>query len=141
MIGLLDIKSSIVSLLKNNFKYKVINNAVKEGFDKPSFFIKVENLSINRVTPNLIEESIFVTINFFIDKDLEKHNTHLSVADALKRVFISKLKVKDRYLTIEEMSCDYREEVLEFTFFLSFYNRVEKSDNSEYAENISIRRK
>ena len=124
MITLVDIKKSINQVLKTNFPdIKLYADEVEEGFTRPSFFTSIIPIIFNYDTTNYSSNKLMVVINYFSENETELEN--LRMADALKKAYGMTLKVKDRYITLQEIRTDITDGVLQFKFDLNFFDGVE----------------
>lgn len=124
MITLVDIKKSINQVLKTNFPdIKLYADEVEEGFTRPSFFTSIIPIIFNYDTTNYSSNKLMVVINYFSENETELEN--LKMIDGLKKAYGMTLKVKDRYITLQEIRTDITDGVLQFKFDLNFFDGVE----------------
>ncbi|MBQ7960154.1 MAG: hypothetical protein IJ285_02950 [Clostridia bacterium] len=122
MIEIKDIQTAVAKLLKKN-DYSVVASEVKEGFTKPACFIEVMPVSVtienqfNELITNSVEISYFPSI--------ETKEELIKTAEDFKKIFLySPLKVKDRYLSINEISFDADKSTLLAYFELEFLQEI-----------------
>lgn len=126
MIGYKDIKKSINSIIKSNFAAKVNSKDVKEGFERPSFFVDFNDVSITSY--ELQTHHTMTVVVYYFPSDRTSYSIELlDIQEKLYKAFDLKLEVKDRQLDIDAIEFNVIDGVLEMTFELSFYNEKEDS--------------
>lgn len=119
---LTDIKKAVVEAIKGMFSaHKVYAAEVKEGFQKPAFFVEVIPVSIqNRIYYKVI--SLTVNIRYFPEE--ETYQEIINVAEGLSELFGKTLSVNERVLTIEGAENETTDEdgnkYLQFSFDLKY---------------------
>lgn len=137
MMDLLDIKKSINDILKENFpEVKLFANEVDEGFSKPAFFTQLIPITLNYETVNFMSVRLMIVINYYTPVSIELDN--LKMAMDLMKVFGMTLKVKDRYLLLENITTDNPDGILQFKFDLNYYQDVEKIDNHKIMKELHL---
>ena len=118
MITIKDIQSAVSKLLQKN-GYSVIASEVKEGFTKPACFVDVMPVS---VTPeNKFYELVTMGIEISYHPAIETKEELISAAEKMKNAFLyTPLKVKDRYLSVNEVTFDTDKSALITYFELEF---------------------
>jgi hypothetical protein len=121
MITYKDIKLAINRALKNEFNIELNSNDVKEGFNRPSFFVSFDN---NKRSGNesQVHKSLTIRINYFTSDSKDNSIELLDVQDQLENLFDLKLKVNDRFFNIDEAESITTDGVLEFSFDIEFYD-------------------
>lgn len=124
-----DLKKSIISVIKKDFKDIPINsNDISEGFQRPSFFIEFDN--INRTSSEEhYTKSLLVRIYYFPTTINESSIEILDIQDELEQAFDLKLAVRDRFLNILETDNTISDGVLQFEFNLEFSESKEKNND------------
>ena len=118
MITIKDIQTAVSKLLKKN-KYSVIASEVKEGFSKPACFIEVLPVSIK--TENKFSELVTVSVEISYYPLCETKEELIVNAEKLKNIFLyTPIKVKDRFLSVNEITFDSDKSVLTAYFELEF---------------------
>ena len=118
MITIKDIQTAVSKLLKKN-KYSVIASEVKEGFSKPACFIEVLPVSIK--TENKFSELVTVSVEISYYPLCETKEELIVNAEKLKNIFLyTPIKVKDRFLSVNEITFDSDKSVLIAYFELEF---------------------
>ena len=118
MITIKDIQIAVSKLLKKN-KYSVIAAEVKEGFSKPACFIEV--LPVGIEVQNKFSELVTVSIEISYFPLCETKEELITNSEKLKNIFLyTPIKVKDRFLSINEITFDSDKSVLTAYFELEF---------------------
>ena len=118
MITIKDIQTAVSKLLTKN-KYSVIASEVKEGFQKPACFIEVFPVSV--AAENKFYELVTLGIEISYHPSMETKEELIVNAEKLKNIFLyTPLKVKDRYLSVNEVTFDTDKSALITYFELEF---------------------
>ena len=118
MITIKDIQSAVSKLLQKN-GYSVIAAEVKEGFTKPACFVDVMPVSVT--TENKFYELVTMGIEISYHPAIETKEDLISNAEKMKNAFLyTPLKVKDRYLSVNEVTFDTDKSALITYFELEF---------------------
>ena len=118
MITIKDIQSAVSKLLQKN-SYSVIAAEVKEGFTKPACFVDVMPVSVT--TENKFYELVTMGIEISYHPAIETKEELISNAEKMKNAFLyTPLKVKDRYLSVNEVTFDTDKSALITYFELEF---------------------
>ena len=118
MITIKDIQTAVSKLLTKN-KYLVIASEVKEGFQEPACFIEVLPVSIE--LQNKFSELVTVSVEISYHPLLETKEELILNAEKLKNIFLyTPIKVKDRFLSVNEITFDSDKSVLIAYFELEF---------------------
>lgn len=118
MITIKDIQSAVSKLLQKN-GYSVIASEVKEGFTKPACFVDVMPVSVT--TENTFYELVTMGIEISYHPAIETKEELISNAEKMKNAFLyTPLKVKDRYLSVNEVTFDTDKSALITYFELEF---------------------
>lgn len=132
MLTLTDIKSAINTLLINKYGYKVYGREVKEGFDKPSFFVEFLPNGTNIENQNFTSNSLTVVITYLQDvlSDLD----NIKKYDEIKALFMPKLLVKGRYLTVSDFRYEYADtDYMQIYFNLNYFDTSGRARDTEPA--------
>lgn len=145
MITYKDIKKAINTKLKKEFDFEINSNDVKEGFNRPSFFVTLDNHNRSS-NQDQIQKSLTVRIYYFPTDRYEYSLEIMDIQERLENLFDLKLKVKDRYLNIMETSGNETDGVLEFSFDIDFYEARESmyqgdetQHNQEMMQSLEIK--
>ena len=118
MITIKDIQSAVSKLLQKN-GYFVIAAEVNEGFTKPACFVDVMPVSVT--TENKFYELVTMGIEISYHPAIETKEELISAAEKMKNAFLyTPLKVKDRYLSVNEVTFDTDKSALITYFELEF---------------------
>ena len=118
MITIKDIQTAVSKLLTKN-KYSVIASEVKEGFQKPACFIEVFPVSI--AAENKFYELVTLGIEISYHPSIETKEELIINAEKLKNIFLyTPIRVKDRFLSVNEITFDSDTSVLVAYFELEF---------------------
>ena len=118
MITVKDIQTAVSKLLTKN-KYSVIASEVKEGFQKPACFIDVFPVSV--AAENKFYELVTLGIEISYHPSMETKEELVVNAEKLKNIFLyTPIKVKDRFLSVNEITFDSDKSVLTTYFELEF---------------------
>lgn len=126
MIDYKDIKKAINSIIRMNFTAKVNSKDIKEGFERPSFFVKLDDIK-QQAYDEQIYRSITIRI-FYFPSDRDSNSIELiEVQQKLEEVFDLKLRIQDRFLDIDEIESNIVDGILEFYFSIEFYDARDTS--------------
>ena len=118
MITIKDIQTAVSKLLTKN-KYSVIASEVKEGFQKPACFIEVFPVSV--ATENKFYELVTLGIEISYHPLMETKEELILNAEKMKNIFLyTPIKVKDRFLSVNEITFDSDKSALTAYFELEF---------------------
>ena len=118
MITIKDIQTAVSKLLTKN-KYSVIASEVKEGFQKPACFIEVFPVSV--AAENKFYELVTLGIEISYHPSMETKEELIINAEKLKNIFLyTPIKVKDRFLSVNEITFDSDKSILTAYFELEF---------------------
>ena len=118
MITIKDIQTAVSKLLTKN-KYSVIASEVKEGFQKPACFIEV--LPVSVAAENKFYELVTLGIEISYHPSMETREEIIVNAEKLKNIFLyAPIKVKGRFLSVNEMTFDSDKSTLIAYFELEF---------------------
>lgn len=141
MITLSVVKKAVVDVLKTT-GHHINSRDIKEGFKRPSFFVQLEN-NIRSGTPDQIHRFVTIHIYYFPDDRYNVAMDLLKMEDQMEELFDLKLKVKDRYLNINELNSFVNDDVLNVSFDLEFEIARRKNiydpDNVEFMEELDQR--
>ena len=118
MITIKDIQTAVSKLLTKN-KYSVIASEVKEGFQKPACFVEVFPVSV--AAENKFYELVTLGIEITYHPSMETKEELILNAEKLKNIFLyTPIKVKDRFLSVNEITFDSDKSALTAYFELEF---------------------
>lgn len=116
----LDIKKAINDRLKSQFSIEIQSKDVREGFNRPSFFVEFDDMTRTKYESHE-QKSLTVRIYFFPTSSTHYSIELMEVQERLEDVFGLKLKVKDRLININSTESLIVDGILEFSFQLDFY--------------------
>lgn len=129
MITLVDIKAAINTLLKDKYGFKVYGREVKEGFDRPSFFVELLADGTDAENVNFTSNSLTAIITYFQDVPSDLDN--IKKFDEIKGLFMPKLFVKNRYLTVSNFRYEYADtDFMQMYFNLNYFDETENATES-----------
>ena len=129
MITIKDIQTAVSKLLKKN-KYSVIAAEVKEGFSKPACFIEVFPVSV--AAENKFYELVTLGIEISYHPLMETKEELIVNAEKLKNIFLyNPIKVKDRFLSVSEITFDSDKSTLIAYFELEFLQETNTKSASQ----------
>lgn len=137
MIGYVDIKKSVIDVLKLNVgTVKVVANEEMSGFKPPAFFVQI--MPINDTPYRDYEEKLLtVNIHYFSAEKTDLAN--LKMLDQLNMAFFNVLKIGDRTITLKNKRHQIIDNVLQFKFDLEFLNDVDEEEvNSQWVMRTEI---
>jgi hypothetical protein len=124
MIELTDIQTSVGKVLQAN-NYTVIASEIKEGFPKPCCFIEVMPASV--AVENKYSELVTVSVEITYIPEIETKEELIQNAEAFKNIFLyTPIKVKDRFLSVNELVFDIDKATLITNFELEFYQETKQ---------------
>lgn len=137
MITYKDIKKSVNTLLINEFNVEINSNDVKEGFNRPSFFVSFDD-PVRSSTTDQVEKSLTIRIYYFPTDRYNYSLELLDIQEQLENLFDLKLSVLDRKFNIHEASTIVTDGVLEFSFGIHFFDGKEVQD-AELMQTLDIK--
>lgn len=124
MIDILDIKKAINDLLKDT-GIKTIDNGIKEGFKRPSFFVQILPIGgTDLLKSNTLENSYMIEINYFSKEQTQLDN--LKMAETLKKKAFPYITIKDRKLVPKNVRNEDIDGVLSFRFNINWLDGIEE---------------
>lgn len=139
MIKLTDIKLAINKLIYEELNIKITSSTVKDSFSIPAIFTSLEHINFEHVTKNLEQQNLMCVVHYFPSKN-ECDLDLLNMSEKLKRIFDMKLKVKDRYLNVENVRENIVDDTLMFKFNLFYYQNKSRKEEEEKIQEIFIER-
>lgn len=139
MIKLTDIKLAINKLIYNELGIEVTSNTVKDSFSVPAIFTSIEPINYEHLTENIEQQYLMCIVHYFPSKG-EGDLDLLEMSERLKRIFNMKLKVKDRYLNVENIRESIVDDTLMFKFNLFYYQDKGRVEEGEKMQEIIIER-
>lgn len=144
MLSVVDVIRSLTELINTNYpQYKIIDCDIDEGFDRPSFFIDVEDVNTSWVATDYIKESSNIQIVFFAENRYEGFLDLLDMKNNLTVLFDEPLYISDEtseyYVSLLTTNSDLykQDKVLTFNIQAELIQKVERVDNSPYMEQLN----
>lgn len=128
MLSIVDIKKAIVTKLKT-FGINIVASDIRSGFKKPAFFVQVIPISEDTGSDITIN-TLVINIHYFSEDKTDLDN--LKMIDKLKKVFINKLEINDRTVTISDKRYDIDDNVLQFMFDIRYTEEVHRESVDAY---------
>lgn len=119
MITLKDLRLAINRQLSKT-GHEVNSRDVQEGFNRPSFFVQFNNVG-RHGTESQVERTLIVNIYYFPTDRYEYAIEVLDMQETLESLFDLKLRVKDRYLNVDNLNTFVNDGILNCTFELEFF--------------------
>lgn len=122
-MNIIDIKTVLFTKIKTNFpSNQLYGEKVKQGFKRPAFFIQIIPVSNKLFNKYLTERIVSIDIIFIPDRDNNQEAEDiLGMVDKLDSLFVSPLRVLDRYLTPQNNKNQVEESLLHYKFDLIFF--------------------
>lgn len=125
MITLLAIKQAINSAISPT-GLKVYGNEIKEGFDRPCFFVNLTPVTSETFKKDTSENSLLVEIVYFSENRTDLEN--IKMYDALKKIFAPVLVVGDKKKLVRNFRgevIDEEDHIYSIKFDLNYYDEIE----------------
>ncbi|RKD26686.1 hypothetical protein BEP19_15880 [Ammoniphilus oxalaticus] len=120
MITLRDIRIAINRQLAKT-GIEINSGDIEEGFKRPSFFVQLDN--VNRSgDESQVQRSLTVRIYYFPKDRYEYAIEVLDMQEKLEDIFDLKLRIKDRYINVDEYISLVNDGVLNVSFDIEFYD-------------------
>lgn len=143
MLSVVDVIRGLTELINKNYpQYKIIDCDVDEGFEKPAFFIDVEDVNTSWVASDYLKESSNIQIVFFAENRYEGFLDLLDMKNNLTVLFDEPLYISDEtseyYVSLLTTNSDLykQDKVLTFNIQADLIQKVERVDNSPYMEEL-----
>lgn len=143
MLSVIDVIRALSELIETKYPdYPVIDYDVDEGFEKPAYFIEVEDVNTGWVAADYIKESSTIKIVFFAENRYEGFLELLDIKNSLTVLFDDPLYVtngkEEYYVSLLNTASDiYKaDKVLEFTLNADLIQKVERKETDLYMENL-----
>ena len=128
MITLQDIQAAVGSVLQQN-GYSVIASEVQEGFEKPACFIEV--LPVSVTLENQFTEIVTNSVEITYHPETETREELITNAEIMKHLFLySLISVKDRFLSVNEITFDADKSTLIAYFELEYLQETEAAEET-----------
>ncbi len=138
MIDFTEIVKAVTFVLKDKFNLPVYANEIKEGYKKPSFFVRIYPVSSDTETKNYMRTDLRIEVSYYSDTKDTVNN--MQVVSDIRKAFGITLKVGDRTLTIYDTEVDQiDDDIYEFTFSTSYLELVNFDTEPEVATTLHLR--
>lgn len=128
MIEIKDIQTAAVGVLQKN-GYGVVASEVQEGFERPACFVEV--LPVSVTLENRFTELVTVGVEISYHLVLETREELITNAENIKRIFLyAPLAVKDRFLSVNEITFDADKSTLIAYFELEYLQETQTTDET-----------
>lgn len=128
MIEIKDIKTAVAGVLQKN-GYSVVASEVQEGFERPACFVEV--LPVSVTLENRFTELVTVGVEISYHLVLETSEELITNAENIKRIFLyAPLAVKDRFLSVNEITFDANKSTLIAYFELEYLQETQTTDET-----------
>lgn len=128
MITLQDIQAAVVSVLQQN-GYSVIAAEVQEGFERPACFVEV--LPVSVTLENQFTEIVTNSVEITYHPETETREELITNAEIMKHLFLySLISVKDRFLSVNEITFDADKSTLIAYFELEYLQETETTEET-----------
>jgi hypothetical protein len=136
MLSLTTIKKVINDKIALKFPaIEILSNDVKEGFSRPSFFVKLDNITKDSRLYTT-EKSITVRIYYFASNRYQNDIENMEKQDALEEIFNLNFTAGGKTITIDETRGQIIDSVLEFEFDFNYQDPNYVEDDSELMEEL-----
>lgn len=128
MIEIKDIKTAVAGVLQKN-GYSVVASEVQEGFERSVCFIEV--LPVSVTLENRFTELVIVGVEISYHPKTETREELITNAENMKHIFLySPLAVKDRFLSVNEITFDADKSTLIAYFELEYLQETQTTDET-----------
>ncbi|MGL6063762.1 MAG: phage tail terminator family protein [Fusobacteriaceae bacterium] len=120
MVGFKDILVAVIKKIKNGIPGVTIESQdVEEGFNRPSFFIELDNIKIEDFMSSFQDRTLTARIIYFPSDKNKNQQELLEVMDKLNDVFVkeSSMAINDETLVeVEAAETKIVDKILHFSF-------------------------
>ena len=128
MIEIKDIKTAVAGVLQEN-GYSVVASEVQEGFERSVCFIEV--LPVSVTLENRFTELVTVGVEISYHPETETREELITNAEIMKHLFLySLISVKDRFLSVNEITFDADKSTLIAYFELEYLQETEAAEET-----------
>jgi hypothetical protein len=140
MIKLTDLYAAINTLLDSKYPYiKIYGNEVKEGYNKPSFFVELRPKKGSNDSINFKSKAFTIIITYFQKKQDEIDN--LTKADEIIDLFGYKLPVNGRKIAVTDSNYEFvgeNSDILQVSIEIEYLETIEKTDQGVTAGSLIL---
>ena len=128
MIEIKDIQTAVAAVLQEN-GYSVVASEVQEGFERPACFVEV--LPVSVTLENRFTELVTVGVEIAYHPAVETREELITNAENMKHIFLyTPLAVKDRFLSVNEITFDADKSALIAYFELEYLQETQTTDEA-----------
>lgn len=145
LLSVVDIIRSLTDLVTKYYpQYKIIDYDISEGFEKPCFFIDVEDVQTSWEASDYLKESSNIKIVFFAENRYEGFLDLLDMKNNLTILFNDPLLVSDGkteyYVSLLNTNSELfkSDKVLTFDITADLIQKVERVENNPNMEELSV---
>ena len=128
MLSIVDIKKAIVTKLKP-CGINIVASDIRSGFKKPAFFVQIMPIGED-VNSDISINTLTINIHYFSEDKTDLDN--LKMIDKLKKIFVNKLEINDRTITISDKRYDIDDNILQFRFDIRYTEEAYKESIDTY---------
>ncbi|MDF2842474.1 MAG: hypothetical protein K0R00_900 [Herbinix sp.] len=141
MIKLTELYTAANSLLEAKYpNIKIYGNEVKEGYNKPSFFVELRPKKRSNDSMRFKSLAYTIIITYFQDQPNEIDN--LTKIDEITEIFGYKLSVNDRKIAVTESDFQFvgdDNDILQLSIEIEYLEAVERTDLSQKAGSLILK--
>lgn len=144
MLSVIDVIRSLSDLISTHYpQYKIIDCDIDEGFDRPSFFIDVEDVNTSWVASDYIKESSALKIVFFAENRYEGFLDLLDMKNNLTVLFDDPLYITDGkteyhcQMITTDSDLYKQDKVLTFNIQADLIQKVDRKETKPYMEELN----
>lgn len=145
LLSVVDIIRSLTDLVTKYYpQYKIIDYDISEGFEKPCYFIDVEDVQTSWEASDYLKESSNIKIVFFAENRYEGFLDLLDMKNNLTILFNDPLLVSDGkteyYVSLLNTNSELfkSDKVLTFDITADLIQKVERVENNPNMEELSV---
>lgn len=139
MLSQVEIKTAANELLREATGLKIYGREVTEGYDSPSLFVEIIPKPFLRETRNFAKSGFTIKITFF--QETPEELEQLRLVDTVKEAFGMVFAVRNRKLTVGELTYDYvgqKEDILQISVDFDFYENTTPEPEGEIAKELDF---
>ncbi len=141
MVSLVDIVKAIDDKIKDNFLgIEIQSTDIKEGFERPCFYVQVDDNRANKLNPNSKEKTLTIRIYYFPKDRYENRIELLEIQDILENMFFDGLQVNENFYisTLDnDLTFTVVDGVLQLSFDLYYVQLLDEED-AEPLEELEV---
>lgn len=140
IIHSIDILEAVNKILKDNYKYSIYLEDIKEGFDSPCFFLKVHH-RLTQVSANYCQNTVTVYIDYLPQKGELLAEDLLEMAKSLTVLFYKGIQVQGRYFLTKNIQSELGSEdkdVLNLSFDVDYQTPITKTITNDIMSNLYL---